>query len=183
MSDQLDSPASGSSDDAPLNAFGERDMSVPQPSPHEPLPAAAAATSTAAEDDDDTCRVCRGDGTPDHPLFHPCKCKGSIKYVHQDCLQEWLTQRARTYCELCHHPFQFSVYVCTFFPMPSARSRDPPADALCDYVVACPELSLTRSSARLHVRLHDSFVECTAITAHMRQIVLISYQPARYCVG
>jgi hypothetical protein len=100
-------PTTGSSDDVPLNAFGEPDFAVQsQEGPVLPSPA-------AAEEDEDTCRVCRGDGTPDHPLFHPCKCKGSIKYVHQDCLQEWLTQRARTHCELCHHPFQFSMYACS----------------------------------------------------------------------
>lgn len=30
------------------------------------------------------CRVCRCESTPDHPLFHPCKCSGSIRFVHQD---------------------------------------------------------------------------------------------------
>ena len=32
------------------------------------------------------CRVCHGESDDEHPLFHPCKCSGSIKYVHQDCL-------------------------------------------------------------------------------------------------
>ena len=32
------------------------------------------------------CRVCHGESEAEHPLFHPCKCSGSIKYVHQDCL-------------------------------------------------------------------------------------------------
>jgi E3 ubiquitin-protein ligase MARCH6 len=32
----------------------------------------------------DTCRICRGEATPDEPLFHSCKCSGSIKHVHQD---------------------------------------------------------------------------------------------------
>jgi E3 ubiquitin-protein ligase DOA10 len=30
------------------------------------------------------CRVCRSEGTLDQPLFHPCKCSGSIRYVHQE---------------------------------------------------------------------------------------------------
>lgn len=30
------------------------------------------------------CRVCRTEAEPDHPLFHPCKCSGSIRYVHSD---------------------------------------------------------------------------------------------------
>lgn len=30
------------------------------------------------------CRVCRCGATPEQPLFHPCKCSGSIRHVHQD---------------------------------------------------------------------------------------------------
>jgi E3 ubiquitin-protein ligase DOA10 len=30
------------------------------------------------------CRVCRSESTPDHPLYHPCKCSGSIRFVHED---------------------------------------------------------------------------------------------------
>ncbi|CAI2176943.1 11731_t:CDS:10, partial [Funneliformis geosporum] len=30
------------------------------------------------------------EGTEDQPLYHPCKCSGSIRFVHQDCLTEWL---------------------------------------------------------------------------------------------
>ena len=41
----------------------------------------------SAEDmDEAVCRVCHGESEDDHMLFHPCKCSGSIKYVHQDCL-------------------------------------------------------------------------------------------------
>ncbi|CAG8465430.1 2336_t:CDS:2 [Ambispora gerdemannii] len=36
------------------------------------------------EDGEDVCRVCRCEGTEEQPLFHPCKCAGSIRFVHQD---------------------------------------------------------------------------------------------------
>lgn len=32
----------------------------------------------------DTCRICRGEALVDEPLYHPCKCSGSIKFVHQN---------------------------------------------------------------------------------------------------
>lgn len=32
----------------------------------------------------DICRVCRSEGTPDKPLYHPCVCTGSIKFIHQE---------------------------------------------------------------------------------------------------
>ncbi|KAK4097599.1 hypothetical protein N658DRAFT_456562, partial [Parathielavia hyrcaniae] len=58
--------------------------------------------------DPDTCRICRGEGSPDEPLFYPCKCSGSIKYVHQDCLMEWLSHSQKKHCELCKTPFRFT---------------------------------------------------------------------------
>ncbi|KZF21722.1 hypothetical protein L228DRAFT_269178 [Xylona heveae TC161] len=59
-------------------------------------------------DDPDTCRICRGEGTEDEPLFYPCRCSGSIKYVHQECLMEWLSHSQKKYCELCKTPFRFT---------------------------------------------------------------------------
>ncbi|CCC10464.1 hypothetical protein SMACR_08017 [Sordaria macrospora] len=54
------------------------------------------------------CRICRGEATPDDPLYHPCKCSGSIKWVHQECLMQWLAQTQRKHCELCKTPFRFT---------------------------------------------------------------------------
>lgn len=64
----------------------------------------------------DFCRVCRGEGTIESPLFYPCLCSGSIKYVHQDCLVEWLRHSGKRYCELCKHPFAFSPIYRTQMP-------------------------------------------------------------------
>ncbi|GKT47647.1 ERAD-associated E3 ubiquitin-protein ligase doa10 [Colletotrichum spaethianum] len=58
--------------------------------------------------DPDTCRICRGEATAEEPLFYPCKCSGSIKYVHQDCLMEWLSHSQKKHCELCKTPFRFT---------------------------------------------------------------------------
>ncbi|KEY73557.1 hypothetical protein S7711_03715 [Stachybotrys chartarum IBT 7711] len=54
------------------------------------------------------CRICRGEGTSAEPLFYPCKCSGSIKYVHQDCLMEWLSHSQKKHCELCKTSFRFT---------------------------------------------------------------------------
>jgi E3 ubiquitin-protein ligase MARCH6 len=56
----------------------------------------------------DACRICRGEGSGSEPLFHPCKCSGSIKHVHQDCLMEWLSHSQKKHCELCKTPFRFT---------------------------------------------------------------------------
>ncbi|KAJ9474961.1 ERAD-associated E3 ubiquitin-protein ligase DOA10 [Pseudozyma hubeiensis] len=58
-------------------------------------------------DDEDTCRICRSGPEPSSPLYHPCKCTGSIRYCHQDCLLEWLQHSRKKYCELCNHAFIF----------------------------------------------------------------------------
>jgi E3 ubiquitin-protein ligase MARCH6 len=62
----------------------------------------------ADRDDADSCRICRGEGTADEPLFYPCKCSGSIKYVHQECLMEWLSHTQKKHCELCKTSFRFT---------------------------------------------------------------------------
>lgn len=56
----------------------------------------------------DICRVCRSEGLPDRPLFHPCICTGSIKWIHQECLVQWMRYSRKEYCELCSHRFSFT---------------------------------------------------------------------------
>lgn len=59
-------------------------------------------------EDMDTCRICHGEGSLEEPLFYPCKCSGSIKFVHQSCLVEWLAHSQKKHCELCKTPFRFT---------------------------------------------------------------------------
>lgn len=44
---------------------------------------------TVQPDSDDVkmCRNCHETGGDD--LFSPCKCTGSMKYVHKSCLNQW----------------------------------------------------------------------------------------------
>ena len=40
------------------------------------------------------CRICYGDDTSEqNPLICPCICKGSMKYIHYDCLKNWLNSK------------------------------------------------------------------------------------------
>lgn len=72
----------------------------------------AYATNSGAKgkhgEEVDTCRICRGEGSEEEQLFYPCKCSGSIKFVHQPCLMEWLSHSQKKYCELCKTPFRFT---------------------------------------------------------------------------
>eukprot|EP00798_Chlamydomonas_sp_ICE-L_P032261 gene32261-16827_t len=52
------------------------------------------------EDEEDVCRICRTEAEEDNPLCYPCACSGSIKHVHQECLEKWLKMSGRTFCEV-----------------------------------------------------------------------------------
>ena len=40
------------------------------------------------------CRICYGDDSSDeNPLICPCICKGSMKYIHYECLKNWLNSK------------------------------------------------------------------------------------------
>eukprot|EP00439_Symbiodinium_sp_Y106_P030159 s2029_g3.t1 len=51
------------------------------------------------------CRICHSlDDCPDDPLVAPCRCDGSLRYVHNSCQQAWLSHRrglSDFTCELC----------------------------------------------------------------------------------
>ncbi|KAG2228749.1 hypothetical protein INT48_005368, partial [Thamnidium elegans] len=49
------------------------------------------------DDEVDICRVCHSESTQEQPLFHPCKCSGSIRHIHQECLIEWLSHKIVNY--------------------------------------------------------------------------------------
>ncbi|XP_055388705.1 uncharacterized protein LOC129617557 [Condylostylus longicornis] len=70
------------------------------------------------------CRICLLDGgTAEDPLLCPCQCKGSIKFVHLDCLRHWINGRLsisddqqkasfffkQLQCELCKAAFPSAV--------------------------------------------------------------------------
>ncbi|KAM0750560.1 hypothetical protein T439DRAFT_380454 [Meredithblackwellia eburnea MCA 4105] len=80
----------------------------------------AGGDSTATEEQD-VCRVCRS-GVEDGPLFYPCQCTGSIRYVHEPCLNEWLHRSGKDMCELCGTALTytnvFSSSMPTTLPLP-----------------------------------------------------------------
>ncbi|CAN7015799.1 unnamed protein product [Brassica rapa subsp. trilocularis] len=72
----------------------------------------ATKVSMHIDDEDDeeeeVCRICRNPGDADNPLRYPCACSGSIKFVHEDCLLQWLSFSKARQCEVCKHSFSFS---------------------------------------------------------------------------
>ncbi|OSX64112.1 hypothetical protein POSPLADRAFT_1138372, partial [Postia placenta MAD-698-R-SB12] len=63
-----------------------------------------------------TCRICSAPAEPDQPLFHPCKCSGTIRYIHQDCLTTWLAHSKKKTCDICKHPYSFTKVYASHMP-------------------------------------------------------------------
>ncbi|KAM5152368.1 E3 ubiquitin-protein ligase MARCHF7 isoform 2-T2 [Mantella aurantiaca] len=70
------------------------------------------------EEEDDLCRICQtGASCPSNPFIEPCKCSGSLQYVHQDCMKKWLHAKINsgssletiTTCELCKEKLDLNL--------------------------------------------------------------------------
>ena len=100
----------------------ERDMSdysVPMPLPQPPPPPAMIArsnsrTSLNSAAVGDVCRICHCESEPGAPLISPCVCCGSLKYVHQSCLQQWIKSADTKSCELCKFNFEMTTRIKPF---------------------------------------------------------------------
>ncbi|CDW86378.1 ring finger membrane protein [Stylonychia lemnae] len=51
------------------------------------------------------CRICFLTNNQEDILNNPCQCKGSMSFVHEQCLVKWITQQNIRICELCKSPF------------------------------------------------------------------------------
>lgn len=67
----------------------------------------SSQTSTSVE----ICRICHCEGDAEGGLITPCYCSGSLRYVHQTCLQQWIKSSNIRCCELCK--FQFIMHTKT----------------------------------------------------------------------
>ncbi len=59
---------------------------------------------------DDTCRFCFDGPDTNNPLVNPCKCIGSMKYVHVQCIKKWRLNTTNPEwhykCQLCLSDFE-----------------------------------------------------------------------------
>ncbi|XP_040904183.1 E3 ubiquitin-protein ligase MARCH7 [Toxotes jaculatrix] len=70
------------------------------------------------EEEGDLCRICQmGEDSSSNPLIQPCRCTGSLQYVHQECIKRWLRSKigsgtnleAITTCELCKEKLRLNI--------------------------------------------------------------------------
>jgi len=81
------------------------------------------------ESDERMCRICHDSFGS---LFSPCRCNGSTKYCHRQCLEKWRSLNRRIssitklyFCELCKYRYRLSYeyptlldYVCDRYTLP-----------------------------------------------------------------
>lgn len=62
------------------------------------------------------CRICLETDFTESTIS-PCRCSGSLKYIHEDCLKTWLATKHKDLhnvkCEICHTGFLMSFSVRT----------------------------------------------------------------------
>ncbi|NWV85991.1 MARH7 ligase, partial [Dasyornis broadbenti] len=70
------------------------------------------------DEEGDLCRICQmSSASSDNILIEPCKCTGSLQYVHQECMKKWLQSKinsgssleAVTTCELCKEKLHLNL--------------------------------------------------------------------------
>ena len=57
------------------------------------------------EKEEEMCRICREEAGV---LVVVCACQGSIRWVHRECLMQWVLLQKTLECELCKQPFEVS---------------------------------------------------------------------------
>lgn len=63
----------------------------------------------------DVCRICHCEAEPGvAPLISPCSCAGTLRYVHQACLQQWIKSANAKSCELCKVDYHMTTSVKPF---------------------------------------------------------------------
>lgn len=63
------------------------------------------------------CRVCFEAESDSHKLISPCKCSGSMKYIHEECLKIWLLSQDKdlniSECDVCKAKFIMKIITVT----------------------------------------------------------------------
>ncbi|KAM4706605.1 E3 ubiquitin-protein ligase MARCHF1 [Discoglossus pictus] len=68
-------------------------------------PYESEASATFYDDLSDDCRICHCEGDEENPLITPCRCTGTLRFVHQACLHQWIKSSDTRCCELCKYDF------------------------------------------------------------------------------
>ena len=95
------------------NDHKEEPPSTQAESEKKPTPTKAEAKEepTSTDQDEKTCRICLSTQTPEERLISPCKCRGTSKWIHLSCLNQWrrASRNSKSYyrCDQCHYEYSF----------------------------------------------------------------------------
>ncbi|CAL8330417.1 unnamed protein product [Merluccius merluccius] len=84
---------------------GVGDAAVPTATKHCGVNGDRGQPICSADSDTDVCRICHCEGEEGYPLITPCWCTGSLRFVHQACLNQWIKSSDTRCCELCKYDF------------------------------------------------------------------------------
>lgn len=80
-----------------------------------PDPASVQPSATRLEDNQ--CRICFDNNTTENPFITPCRCAGSVKFVHEECLKTWIlsqeTDLSTSECEVCKVKYKMKFVIKT----------------------------------------------------------------------
>ncbi|XP_068118872.1 probable E3 ubiquitin-protein ligase MARCHF10 isoform X2 [Hyperolius riggenbachi] len=84
-----------------FNTASERDNEKPKPDPEKLKRLQESLLEEDSEEEGDLCRIClTGEHTEENNLIAPCRCTGSLKYVHIDCMKRWLLSKIKSGAEM-----------------------------------------------------------------------------------
>ena len=60
------------------------------------------------------CRICLEGHIEGNMLIAPCKCTGSVQFIHEECMRHWIEKNrekkiSQIRCELCKQPITYSI--------------------------------------------------------------------------
>ncbi|KAM6070273.1 E3 ubiquitin-protein ligase MARCHF7 isoform 8-T9 [Chlamydotis macqueenii] len=92
------------------------------------------------DEEGDLCRICQmSSASSDNLLIEPCKCTGSLQYVHQECMKKWLQSKinsgssleAVTTCELCKEKLHLNLEDFDIHELYRAHANEQCSDKFC----------------------------------------------------
>lgn len=97
-----------------LDALASRTIPAPD-TPRRPESRNISNRSSISRIEEKQCRICFDGPTSSMPLISPCRCAGSVKFVHEECLKTWLisqqTELDESECEVCKVKFEMRFII------------------------------------------------------------------------
>ncbi|XP_017317135.1 E3 ubiquitin-protein ligase MARCHF1 [Ictalurus punctatus] len=108
----------GSEDEEPITktyeerGSGDADMAIQTAQKYTEASNQNGKLQEACTDDElEVCRICHSEGDEECPLIMPCRCTGSLRFVHHACLHQWIKSSDTRCCELCKYNFIMETHL------------------------------------------------------------------------